>query len=329
MAVALDPGINSSYIRYHCINTAHFVNNRQTQNTSFGIELGNNALTQAGYPINNLTYLRSLDAAIFNSNMEKSGGVYTSVDELVLTDLPINLYVPGNKVNAKDSVIFGFNSMDGLVWYGGATPTNDEQYKQFIAEYVSNTTQQNLIYNTYYPPSDYPDSYSKRNKYQLAWIAMNGDVCVVYPTLQIGDIMTDNKMTSRTYIYDFLGSGNNAIYYAPHASELPFVFDFKGQQIYYDMPWDQNLSDSMLSAWNNFGKYGKPNITNKFEKVNINWNEYSLDDRSVMMFKGGEAGISNVNNFKQAYRNNVCDFWYEVGWRTMLYICADAGQWRK
>eukprot|EP01084_Bolivina_argentea_P140230 246594_1 len=253
-------------------------------NLTDGITYGNNELKQAGYPINNLTYLRSIPAQTFISKV----GVDSSVDGLILTQHPYDFYTNGNvKTNANDAIIFGFNSIDGIVafpYFAGPAPLNDNQYKSFIARYISNTSQQTMIHDTYYPSNNFP-AYGNFNSYELAWWTINCDLCVACPTLKLINDIVSNEMTSRVYGYEFFGPGNNSLYYAPHASEIEFVFDGEDAS-FWDLPWDQQLADSMLSAWVNFGKYGKPNITNIFDNVNIEWNEYNMKDQSIMQFKG-------------------------------------------
>ncbi len=128
------------------------------------------------------------------------------------------------------------------------------------------------------------------------------------------------QFVSRIYLYQFLGSGNENQYYAPHASELPFVFDEVDSHVqFYRMPWNQNLSNLMLSAWTNYAKYGIPNIT---DAINITWDEFDLNSNNVIVFKQGNGGIHNVKDFAMNYRNNVCDFWYEqVGLDVMTNLC--------
>ena len=81
------------------------------------------------------------------------GSNWPSVDEFILNDLPRNIYSNKNeKINAAQSVIFGFNSLDSVIaypWHTGPSPSNETEYKQFISKYISNKTQQNLIQNVY------------------------------------------------------------------------------------------------------------------------------------------------------------------------------------
>eukprot|EP01084_Bolivina_argentea_P276665 472112_1 len=289
-----------------------------------GIAFSNQQLIGAGYPIDNITYLRSIPAHNFSDSVSMDPWS-VSVDELILTDLPRNLFQTKNELNANEAIIFGFNSIDGVVsfpWHAGYAPKNDSEYKALIAKYILNITQQNEIYNIYYSPNNFVQ-YLNFNSYELAWWSMNGDVCLSCPTLKIGEIIALRKLTKRVYLYEFLGSGNDNQYYAGHASELPFVFDdVKSHIEFYRMPWNQNLSNCMVSAWTNYAKYGIPNVTNSINNIHIKWDEFSLDSGNVILFKQGNGGIYNVKNFTMNYRSNVCDFWYnQVGLDVMTNVC--------
>eukprot|EP01084_Bolivina_argentea_P286126 490791_1 len=302
-------------------------------NVTVGIQYGNNALINNSYPINNLTYLRSIPAKQFVTKMlaSNNNSWVISVDGLILNDLPMNIYANiSTKLNAKEAVVAGFNSMDGIVsepFYANPFPKTDSEYKAYINRYIHNTTQQNEIYSIYYPPSDFPPYFvpgaANFNSYELAWWTMNGDVCVICPTLKLAQQISTNELSSKMYVYEFLGPGaDNGEFYAPHASELAYVFDWGAlAENFYHIPWNQNLSDSMVSSWSNMGKYGVPNITNKFEKINLNWNVFDTTGGNVILFNDN---IENMKNFKSNYRKNVCDFWYEqVKIETMEYVCWD------
>jgi len=201
-----------------------------------------------------------------------------------------------------------------------------------IAHYVANTTQQALLYSAYYPPSDFPpysfDETASYNSYQLAWWTMNGDVCVQCPTLKMAEQISANKAVPEMFVYDFKGPGLDGLYYAPHAAELPFVFNEAAilETMFFKIPWNQSLSDSMQSAWVNMARYGTPNISNDAGEVELIWNAFDAETESVLLFQGGEIGgddgIQNVANFGEEYRSNVCDFWYnEVGEEIMVNLC--------
>eukprot|EP01084_Bolivina_argentea_P140226 246589_1 len=262
-----------------------------------GLNGCNNALTKAGYPINNLTYLRSIDANTFIN--EVSCGV--CVDDLVMTDQPKNIFpeLSQNTFNAKDGVMIGWTSADALAQqFGGYAPSSSIEYSKSMAHYFPNTTQQNLMENVYYPPSIFlPDG--KDNEYQMAWYTLNSDACLGCPALLMAQQILSSQMTNNVYIFEFGGptskSGTN---YAPHASELPFVFDWKdyGKTV----PWSQSLADSMVSAWTNFAIDGHPNVTNKIDKINIIWKPFPF----MMVFNDTGKVISSQSD----YRNGGCHF---------------------
>ena len=108
-----------------------------------------------------------------------------------------------------------------------------------------------LIYNYYYPLSDF-------DNVTMAWYTINGDVCFVCPSLifmeTINTISNNNydNNTRNGFVYYF--PSPSSPYLAEHAAELPFVSS-------------ANLSYSMISAWTNTAKFGKPNITNEWTDI--------------------------------------------------------------
>merc|ERR1719474_416774 len=140
-----------------------------------------------------------------------------------------------------------------------------------LLEYLHNQTMEERVYSHYYSPKDFgPYNYSVNgsySSYEIAWWTLNGDVCVLCPTLKLAEQMVMNmgspNMTApTTYVYEFKGARFEHSYRAPHASEMPFVFNWGEQYVgFYRIPWDQTLSDRMLKAWVNIGIGGNPNIS--------------------------------------------------------------------
>ena len=312
-----------------------FYISRAPLSTSDGLTAANEVLELAGWPSDNVTFLRSLNAAEFTLKMENAANNSwaIAVDQLVLSDLPRNLYSDSNlAINAPQSIVVGFNSMDGIVaepWGYGAVPETDKEYKLLIADYFGNESIQSALYSYYYPPSDFPKyHYSPKgsyNSYQLAWWTMNGDVCVLCPSLKLAEQISSNVRTPQTFVYEFNGPEQDHSYRAPHAAELPFVFNWGAEwEEFYRIPWDQTLSDSMLSSWVHLGRYGTPNITNRADKVHVDWKRFHIENGNVLLFQTEHGGIRNVEDFTEKYRNNVCDFWYnKVGEDMMTEICLD------
>eukprot|EP01084_Bolivina_argentea_P017719 33064_1 len=123
------------------------------------------------------------------------------------------------------------------------------------------------------------------------------------------------------YIYQFGGPGKNGSFYAPHGSEIPFVFD-TGNVAWADMLWDQQLANQMMSGWANFGKYGMPNITDAFDNMDFEWPLYSNgNNTNVIIF---EDTLRINSSFYANWRQNVCEFWYyEIDYDVLLSICLD------
>ena len=141
---------------------------------------------------------------------------------------------------------------------------------------------------------------------------------------QSGLIADDN-----IYVYEFGGPTNtkSGMNYAPHTAELSFVFDWEDEDEWLGVPWSQSLSNSMVSAWTNFGMYGIPNTTNTIDSINIIWSKFNDDSnnhgQNVMVWD--DTGIM-VSNFSGVYRNGSCNFMNKPDDNkafSMLDICKD------
>ena len=88
------------------------------------------------------------------------------------------------------------------------------------------------------------------------------------------------------------------------------------QLAFFRVPWDEQLADTMSTSWINMGTDGVPDMDD------LEWTPFETERGNVMVFQTEEGGVKNVHDFKQKYRNNVCDFWYdEVGDDAMDHIC--------
>ena len=277
------------------------------------------ALKHVGYPVNNLTYLRSIDANTFVNNVQCGG----CVDGLITTQKPSETLLTDNyTLNAAEAVIIGWTSTDGLAQqYGGYAPTSEEEYKKSIAHYFPNKTQQDLMENVYYPPSKFiPET--KTNEYQMAWYTIICDACLGCSSLLFASQIAESKKTDNVYVFEFGGptdkKGSN---YAPHASELAFVFDWDKDDTWSGVPWSQSLSNSMVSAWTNYGIYGVPNVTNEIDDIDIIWKAFRNDDgQNMMVFNDTGKIISSLE-----YQNGACEFLnYNTGF-SLADICKDIG----
>ena len=145
--------------------------------------------------------------------------------------------------------------------------------------------------------------------------------------LRLAEQISLNQEGPATFVYRFRGPGVDGNYYAPHASEVPFVLNqgtSLSEEDQFRIPWNQNLSDSMVSAWVNMARDGTPNIENRIEGVNVEWDRFDAKEGKVLMLQNGDGGIRNVVDFKKNYRNNVCDYWYdEIGKDVIKTICHD------
>ena len=128
----------------------------------------------------------------------------------------------------------------------------------------------------------------------------------------------NNNNTMNGFVYYFRSPSSP--YLAEHAAELPFVFDDESQVKYYNEKWSANLSYSMISAWTNMAKFGKPNITNEWTDVYIEWNKFG-DKQNVIIL---DDNVRIETNFIKNYRENVCHFWWnQVEYNQVKNLCYD------
>ena len=95
------------------------------------------------------------------------------------------------------------------------------------------------------------------------------------------------------------------------------MFDHALEEPIFKVVWDRELSEEMLNAWTNYGKYGYPNVTLGGGR-SIEWKEYGTDGNVIIL----DDNIRMESGFKMKYRNDVCDFWCdEIGEDIMQSIC--------
>merc|ERR1712241_607293 len=115
---------------------------------------------------------------------------FRAVDGMVLRDDPYKLLtqIPSTSLNAMD---------DFMPWTNEAAPRSDKSYKESISKIIQNETQQETLYSTYYPPTDFPSYTVSKGEsfssYQLAWWTLNGDACHTCPGLQLAQLMLEQR----------------------------------------------------------------------------------------------------------------------------------------
>ena len=150
-------------------------------------------------------------------------------------------------------------------WYktDGTHPNTDVEYYSML-EYIKNTSRVDLIYNYYYPLSDF-------DNVTMAWYTINGDVCFVWPSLiftETINTISNNNNDSNTM--------NGFVYYFPSPSS-PYFAEFhlcllmnlklniimKNKVQIYHIKWYVHGQIRMP-------KFVKPNITNEYILNRIN-----------------------------------------------------------
>ena len=250
---------------------------------SFGIDFGNALLKANEWPIDNVTFLRTIAAEQFQTKMQNAAasienGSWSAVDGFVLSELPLEIYSDPSRELNVDAIIAGFNSMDGIMAKpvnpaGGTTPKSDEEYRKMLGDWVQKETLENRLYSDYYPPSDFPKYYYSKNAsyttYELAVWTLNSDICLLCPSLKWAEYLASNEMEPEVFVYEFNGQKQNNSYRAGHGAEEPFAFNLERGDAFWRLPWDQNLSNSMVSSWVNMGIDGVPDISNRIDGVDM------------------------------------------------------------
>ena len=186
-----------------------------------------------------------------NLDSVPNGSWVGAVDEFVVHDTPYNLYSAPKTVLNAEAIVAGFNSMDGPAGFYGLTlldgdcPTTERSHREKIGGLVSNKKLRKKVLSTFYPPKDFKKGYSFHdlppsfNKYQLAWFTLNGDVCVICPTLKLAQQIAANAITPDLFVYDFKGPGYDDLYSAAHGSELMFLFETLRwvEPDFFKIPW--------------------------------------------------------------------------------------------
>ena len=103
----------------------------------------------------------------------------------------------------------------------------------------------NELMNVYYLISEFEHNAS------IPWFDIKCELCSACPTFEMADGLRNKYENGdsnfKQYIYEFEGAYQPFL--APHAVELPFVFDWGARfAAYYRLPWNESLSEAMIRA---------------------------------------------------------------------------------
>jgi para-nitrobenzyl esterase len=233
---------------------------------AFGAKLGGSlAALRDASPADVLAAARGLDVG------------WPVMDGHVISDDQHRLYEAGRFNDTP--VLIGFNSDEGALFGGQVTKAAHEdavrgRYGKFADEILAS-----------FPTSGEDGTQASRD---LATDVMFGWHTVDWARLQT------KKSGKPVYLYYFdnkppYPAGNRlaSAKGAPHASELPYVFDHLDQQP--TMPWrpeDRTISAAMAGYWTNFAKTGDPNGPGLPK-----WPSFSSAAPEAMIFRGSpQAG---------------------------------------
>jgi para-nitrobenzyl esterase len=199
------------------------------------------------------------------------------MDGYIIPDDQHRLYEAGRFNDTP--VLIGFNSDEGALFGGPVTRAAHEsgvksRYGKFAEEILAT-----------FPASGDDGTQGSRD--------LATDVMFGWHTLDWAKLQT-KRSRNPVYLYYFdnkppypIGNRLASARGAPHASELPYVFEHLGQQA--TMPWrseDHAISETMAAYWTNFAKTGDPNGPGL-----PRWPVFNAADPQGMIFRGkAEAG---------------------------------------
>ena len=246
-----------------------------------------------------------------------------------------------------DKIIIGTTNLDTLISFpfplfftSYAPPTDEREFNGYLEQYILNETQQDLIKNTYYPLSDFPElTYNGSaasngpmtfSSYTMRWYTINADCCFICGALWYAKKLTENNNTKGLYVYNFIGPQTTD--YLMHGGDLPYIFSNRSGEYaawfdLYDLPEDPELSSLFQDLWINFAQYGVPNSSSNI--FTEEWIPYDDDDATGSAYMLGSDGTNGYYNLKDyisnGHRNGVCDFWIgDIGWDRLGSLCLNA-----
>ena len=307
--------------------------------------------TKYGSKANNLTFLRSLTMEQLLYNVQLTNTVkwpwnqwWPTIDNYILTNDTESMYKAAarndnddaiSKLNSK-RVIWGFNSMDSIIGCPPCPNNSDpNSLKQLLLKFLDNDYEKvNSLVNDYYPVSDYNGNQTS------AYYALNSDVCVICPILNINQMFINNKKLKQ-YVYYF--EGTSFPYYAGHGSELIFLLigttnPQQSAQYQYGMKFNKTLSQQMINAWQTYANISNLNLNhenglytndsfrfyNPITGETFEWLGYnSSNNGSVLRLN---QDVENVYQFwDNQHRHGACKWWFEnVDYYTVFNLCSNS-----
>jgi para-nitrobenzyl esterase len=238
--------------------------------------------------VNSLAELRMVDyQKLLNDSVAKAGGFSPIIDGKLIIDDQHKLYEAGEYNDVP--VLLGTASDEGSIFV--------MLYK--INDYLNSTRKHfgpysEKILNIYHAGTDSINRRSWANLFRDTYFAWNS---FTWATLQT------KTGTSHVYMYYFdqpqPASDLTRILRSDksyHGSDCFYIFNHLDQnaKIKYTEE-DRQLSETMLSYWTNFAKFGDPNGKNLPE-----WPVYNVDNPAVMYLQGKprSAPLPNQDNLK-------------------------------
>lgn len=251
------------------------------------IGLRDNAAFMAAVGAKSISDLRALSALQLNAGDWPYG---PSVDGVFLTDVPANMLKTGGvSLPPGTQVMLGSNTQDTIMaepWYNGPWPDSSLSWEATVNKY--------FLGNSSEVVARYPGGPDAKG-YKAAFVSANVDTCVRCPTKWLGDMLAAHELNLTVFMYSFGYNTNPKFAGAPHAAEIPLVFEDSSPSP-KGFSYDATLARDMLGRWASFAKALSMGI----------WKPYTQSSQDYLQFGDG-ADISVVA--KSMYETETCDFW--------------------
>jgi para-nitrobenzyl esterase len=208
----------------------------------------------------------------------------------------VSIFAAGKQSHV--ALLAGWNRDEGNYrsLFGNETPTLEHFAERAKAKYAANA-------------DDFLKAYSATTDAEAKRAAQDygGDQFIAFGTWKWMEMQLKTG-GSPVYRYEFDNTmppashaSPNAETFAPHASEIEFVFGMLDSK---KLPWrqeDRDVSELMLSYWSNFAKNGDPNGSGLPK-----WPAYSADDNySVMHLKASSSAAPDAHRSRYLFLDHL------------------------
>ena len=216
--------------------------------------------------------LRKIDARA----LVKAADEYNSmtVDGYAIREQPAETYKKGE--NNEEALLSGFNGSEAYVFVITGPKVTKENYQDLLKQNLGDCAEEIV---SLYPPGDDPKSqYS--TVMSAAWFAYSHNVWSSY--------MADEGRP----VYEYLFNRENKGLSTNHGGELPYFYGNLSTQPQNYVPYDYELSDTIMDYIENYVRTGNPNGEGL-----PTWQDFSKD-RTKLLLLGDEVEMTEDPNLK-------------------------------